>query len=39
MVFSILEYLFFGLEIFTVLNYANEESFDVINSSTSIVKY
>ena len=39
MVFSILEYLFFGLEICTFFNYKNEESVDVINSSTSTVKY
>ena len=39
MAFSFLEYLFFVLEIFTFLYYANEESDDVINSSTKTIKY
>ena len=34
MAFSFLEYLSFVLEIFTFSCYANEESKDVINSST-----
>ena len=34
-VFAFLEYLFFVLEIFTFLYYANEERDDVINGSTN----
>ena len=39
MAFSFLEYLFFVLEIFAFLYYANEESDDVINRSTKTIKY
>ena len=39
MAFFFLEYLFFVFEIFTFLYYANEESDDVINSSTKMIKY
>ena len=37
--FSFLEYLFFVLEIFTFLYYANEGSDDVIDRSTKTIKY
>ena len=39
MVFSFLEYLFFVLEIFRFLYYANERSDDVIDRSTKTMKY
>ena len=37
--FSFLEYLFFILEIFTFLYYANEGSYDVIDRSTKTVQH
>ena len=39
MAFSLLEYLFFVLEIFTFLCYANEESDDIIGGSTKTAKH
>ena len=39
MVFSFLVYLFFVLEIFTFLCYANEESDDVIGGSTNTAQH
>ena len=39
MAFSFWEYLFFFLEIFTFLCYANKESDDVISGSTKTVQY
>jgi len=39
MVFSFLTYLFFVLEIFSFLYYANEESDDVIGVSTKTAGY
>ena len=39
MAFSFWEYLFFFLEIFTFLYYANEESDDVIGGSTKTVQH
>ena len=39
MAFSLLEYLFFLLEIFTFLYCANEESDDVIDRSTKTVQH
>ena len=39
MAFSFLDYLFFVLEIFTFLYYANEESDDVIGGSTKTAQH
>ena len=39
MAFSFLEYLFFVLEIFTILCYSNEESDYVLGGSTATVQY
>ena len=39
MAFSFWEYLFFFLEIFTFLHYANEESDDVIGGSTKTLQH
>ena len=39
MAFSFLEYLFFILEIFTFLYYANEESDDIIGGSTETAEH
>ena len=39
MAFFFLEYLFFVMEIFTFLYYANEERNDIIGGSTKTVQY